>query len=349
MALARKYQILSGQPGFYHCFGRCVRRAFLCGQDRLSGRDFSHRRRWMVERLALLSSAFAIDVYAYAIMNNHWHVVLFVDPERTQTWSDEDVIARWKSLYRWRHPDAETRLPTPEQLGAQQLARWRERLGDVSWFMKSIHEPLARLSNLEDDCTGHFWDGRFRSTALLDDPAVIAATAYVDLNPIKAGLASSLLGSDHTSIQRRLRQFLYALKRLPARDAGDKPQPADAAQGQTPVRPVFSSGAEGLKGSTAQSAGPFPALSLQQYVAIVDETARELVGEAFTKAPAEARTALAGFPVAPPGWQQIVCNFERLFRRAAGATDAIDQFVAKIGRRRRVDITGARLLTRKPL
>lgn len=207
MALARKCQIIPGQPGFYHCFARCVRRAFLCGCDPLTGKDFSHRRQWIVDRLALLSHAFAIDVYAYAIMSNHWHVVLLVEPERVQQWSDDEVIERWRSIYRWRHPDQDPPLPTPEHVGATTLAVWRQRLASVSWMMKSLHEPLAVIANAEDHCNGHFWQGRFGCTVLLDDPAVLAAMAYVDLNPIKAAMADSLANADFTSIQHRLRQL----------------------------------------------------------------------------------------------------------------------------------------------
>ncbi len=64
---------------FHHCVSRCVRRAFLCGDDRYSGKNFDHRKSWLVNRLALLDEVFAIDIAAYAVMSNHFHVVLHVD------------------------------------------------------------------------------------------------------------------------------------------------------------------------------------------------------------------------------------------------------------------------------
>ena len=83
---------------YYHCIYRCVRRAFLCGDDHYSGNNFDHRKPWVVERLKVLSDIFAIDIAAYAVMSNHYHLVLHVDQSRSKSWSDKEVMRRWLKL-----------------------------------------------------------------------------------------------------------------------------------------------------------------------------------------------------------------------------------------------------------
>ena len=100
MATPRKQQISLIDTPYHHCVARCVRRAFLCGEDTLSGQSFEHRREWIEEKLHFLSQVFAIDVCAYAVMSNHYHVVLFIDEEKAKQWSINEVIERWHRLHK---------------------------------------------------------------------------------------------------------------------------------------------------------------------------------------------------------------------------------------------------------
>jgi REP element-mobilizing transposase RayT len=204
---------LSDTP-WYHVVNRCVRRAFLCGHDAATGCSFDHRRGWIETRIRELASVFTIDVAAYAVMSNHYHAVLRVDAARADALSDDEVLRRWTQLFSGPVLVQRYLGGAPELLGQAERDKvgefaqlYRLRLADVSWFMRVLNESIARQANAEDDCTGRFWEGRFKSQALLDEQALLAAMAYVDLNPIRAGMAESLHGSAHTSIAARLAEL----------------------------------------------------------------------------------------------------------------------------------------------
>jgi hypothetical protein len=207
MTQARSHLIPAGSSGTYHCVQRCVRRAFLCGIDHYTQQNFEHRKVWVEQRIALIGECFAVAVYAYAVMSNHLHLVLHVEPAATAHWSDEELAVRWVRLFPPREDSDQARTFKQNRLisDPSRLAQCRSRLGSLSWLMKCLAEPIARQSNAEDSCKGRFWEGRFKSQVLCDDKAVLAAMAYVDLNPIRAGMATSLLKSDHTSIQQRVK------------------------------------------------------------------------------------------------------------------------------------------------
>jgi len=209
MPQPRNRQVSLEDTPYYHCISRCVRRAFLCGKDTHTGFDFEHRRQWIVDRIKLLCSVFAVDLCAFSIMGNHYHIVIRIDVDAVKQWSDEEVARRWMQIFSgpllMHQYLGNADLTESERVYIAELfATWRKRLCDLSWFMRCLNEPIARMANAEDHCTGRFWEGRFKSQALLDARAVLACMAYVDLNPIRAAMAKTPEQSDYTSIQERI-------------------------------------------------------------------------------------------------------------------------------------------------
>jgi hypothetical protein len=153
---------------------------------------------------------FALDVAAYAVMSNHYHLVVKIAPDEANHWSNDDVLNRWCCLHKGphlvqRYQRGDELIPAEMRRVVEYADTFRKRLADLSWFMKCLNEPIARQANKEDKCTGHFWESRFKSQALETEEAVLSCMAYVDLNPLRAALAPTPEDSEHTSIKERIK------------------------------------------------------------------------------------------------------------------------------------------------
>jgi len=211
MTRARRELVDIETTPYYHCICRCVRRAFLCGKDSFTGKSYEHRKPWILKRIRFLQSIFSVELCAYAIMSNHYHLVVRLNDQAANGWSEEEVMRRWDRLFSLpllvANYGAGRTITRAEQEKAQAIiATWRERLSDLSWFMRSLNEDLARRANAEDGCKGRFWEGRYKSQALLDEAAVLTCMSYVDLNPVRAGMVDTPENADFTSIQQRINE-----------------------------------------------------------------------------------------------------------------------------------------------
>ncbi len=203
MAIARAHLVNPALARWYHCITRCVRRAFLLGEGQLD------RKSWIEHRLESLAQVFAVAVGGFAVMDNHLHLLLRIDPDRANEWSDDEVVRRWGRLF---PPRDKSRRPIPVSddwvqwrlKDASWVAMTRQRLQSLSWFMKCLKEPLARLANRQDETRGAFFEGRFKSVAILDEESLLAICAYIDLNPVAVGIEVTPEAGPHTSCKARV-------------------------------------------------------------------------------------------------------------------------------------------------
>ncbi len=314
MPVPRKQQISLTDTPYYHCVSRCVRRAFLCGEDTFSGKSYEHRRQWVEDRILFLSTVFSIDVCAFAVMSNHTHVVLHVDEHQAKRWSEEEVCKRWHKLHKGtllsqKFAASGSQALTPAQhftLG-DTLKVYRERLTSISWFMRELNEPIARQANKEDQCTGHFWEGRFKSQALLDEHALAACMVYVDLNPIRAKMAKTPETSEHTSIKRRI----HDLK------SGHQPKT---------LMPFV--------GDTRQAQPKGLSFALIDYINLVDLSGRAINPRKRGAIDVHESTILVRLGIDETLWSTLTCEFEAQFHGAAGSINALKVYRQNNKRRR---------------
>jgi len=317
MTIPRRTQVSLEATPYYHCIARCVRRAFLCGEDSYSGVNFDHRRQWLTDRIKLISDIFAIDICAYAIMSNHYHVVLRVDRDRAQSWSEAEVIHRWTRIFKGplivqQYLAGDTLGSASRETVSDVAKVWRKRLHDIGWLMRCINEFIARQANKEDECKGHFWEGRFTSQALLDHTALLSCMTYVDLNPVRAGIASNLEDSDFTSIQERLeavcsaRQLTTSTQDCPLLPLSHS-QPSDRSIRALPFR-------------------------LLDYIELVDWTGRIVRPDKSGRIPIDAPAALKTLDLNQAQWLGLAVDIQERSLLAIGSMSNINRYNESCGK-----------------
>ncbi|WP_256718004.1 transposase, partial [Shewanella sp. UCD-KL12] len=310
---------------FYHIINRCVRRAYLCGEDNLTGKSYEHRRCWIVDKVKALSAIFCIDVCAYAVMNNHYHLVLKIDTNKAKSLSNREVISRWCKVTKGhdvatKYMNRETLIEGERLLLDGLLAEWNERLSSISWFMRCLNEEIARRANREDGCKGAFWEGRFKSQALLDEQALLACMMYVDLNPIRAGITNTLQASDYTSIQERINQLNTPNKDTKAHhEPESKPEPELTSSERHKPLAQF----DGATHLATQSGIPF---HFSDYLQLIDWTGRAIRSDKKGFIDSSRPKLLDELGISSNAWVTSAKEFRRQYSGISGRWDAMCDF-----------------------
>ena len=299
--------------GLYHCISRCVRRAFLCGHDPVSGASFEHRRSWIRDRLTGLSKVFCIEIAAYAVMANHLHTLIRNRPDLAAKLTPKEVATRWRKLFPLRWVNGRPAEPNEFEIETitsdpALVEKYRRRLCSISWLNRCLCEYIARRANQEDKCTGRFWEGRFKSQRVHDLSGILTCSVYIDLNPIRAGVSRTPEDSDYTSVQDRIR----ALHRAPLQH-----QDLPIVSSYPPLLSI-----EEITDNR---------VTTKEYLRLVDTTGRVLI-DGKGSIPSDCEEILVRLGINPRKWADTTKNYKQKFRRMVGPVQALIDAAAKTGK-----------------
>ena len=323
-----------------HVINRTVRRCFLLGDDQLTGKNYDHRKVWIEELLQQFAANFGIELLCYSILSNHSHQILRSRPDVVETWDDTEVARRWLMICPRRKTNNEPAIPSEAELNSiranpEKLAEIRRRLSDVSWWMRLLNQRIAQRANREEGATGHFWQDRFRCTRLCDEESLLACAAYVELNPIRAGICERIEDSDFTSVQRRIEQA----------QADQKLGECEDQAGASRRRDSFL--ANLTLGGCETSIGPVPArsanrcsdkgfldLELEEYLKLLDWTARQVVTGSRNSTPPSTPGILQRLGLECESWLELITDFNLAFYHIAGRSNRVDAIRSHLTRHR---------------
>jgi len=332
---ARKEIIRPGIPGIFHCWSRCVRRAFLFGNDPYSGKNYDERRTWILERIKFLLACFFIDTGFKAILSNHFHLVLRTFPQMAQRVSAQEIARRWLRVYpgkrvldgKWIEPKEEDVQKLAKD--ATKIATLRERLSNPSWFMAALSEYIARRCNREDKCSGRFFEGRFSCREVTDESSLLICGMYVDLNQIRAGEAIVPEESTCCSIFYRL----GAENLLPDRIVQMYREPI-TAEWLAPLT-LGPNDLGDVPSSTPHRASDKGLLSmtLEEYIKLLDWVGRTRGPGKQGAIPANLAPILDRLGIVSETFVETVENFPKIFRRLAGSVETMKNRAKEMGRK----------------
>lgn len=325
-----------------------VRRCFLMGIDPITGKNFNHRKVMIEGQLKRLARGFGIDLLGYALLSNQIDLIMRSRPDIVATWSDKEVARRWLLVCPVRkNAEGIAEDPNDDEINKirknkEKLAIIRLRLSDVAWWMRVLCQFIAVRANREDNEIGKFWQSRFREVRLLDDVAILACAAHVDLNPVITGTVKTLDKVTFTSVHRRIRASApaktFSVKAArktaakSARSADEAPAvPLAADRFLAPIE--LGNKGKGKPGMQVSRDGfrcsdkGFLSLTQAEYLEILDWTARQIgPGKVLTKpksVPAVVEQLNQQLP-STAVWCELVRDFHHLFGAVAGNPGSVD-------------------------
>ncbi len=339
----RKDIVAKGQVGVYHCWNRCVQRAFLCGNDPVTGENYNHRRDWIEQTEQILAGLFAIEIAFHAEMANHIHLIVRTRPEVADGWSDEDVVRRWLIITKLkRNGSAQIVEPTETEMAEQlnrpgRVQQLRRRLSSVSWFMGTLCENISRRCNRESGSSGAFREHRFKCRSLVDHAAMLICGVYVDLNPIRAGEALMPEQAHHTSAYNRIQGLKQRRGRLNTggQDTADSALPdrwlceltlADGT-GSAPAAKATGFGVSWR----ASDKGLLP-ITLEKYLQLLDWTGRQVRAGKRGVIPQSLAPILDRLGINSAIWLDAIKSFDQWFGLVVGSTAAVAKAAQRAAR-----------------
>jgi hypothetical protein len=311
-----------------HVFNRTVRRCFLMGDDAISGKNFDHRKAWIEEYLRQFAAAFGIDLICYAIMSNHFHLILRSRPDVVATWDNREVARRWLMICPERCSADLKPLP-PNEAEINSIANCpvncqeiRKRLSNFSWWMRLLCQRVAQRSNNEEKERGKFFQDRYGATRLTDEASLLACAAYVDLNPIRAAMAMTLESSAHTSVQTRIEAMAT---HETDQQSNEQDPPDDAFLSPLTINeqtdPIGPSASQ--NGKRCSDKGVL-AMPIEEYLRLLDWTARQSVPGKCGRTPGDLPPVLRRLGLDGETWCELVRDFGKLFCHVAGRPEHVD-------------------------
>jgi REP element-mobilizing transposase RayT len=353
--LARVEVFASDEIAIVHVMNRTVRRCFLPGEDPVTGKNYDHRKVWIDEQLAHQARYFGVDLLCQAIMSNHMHLMLRSRPDVVKQWDDAEVARRWLMLCPERRDEKrQPQEPTEFEinrirLDKKRVAEIRRRLSDISWWMRLLSQNIGQRANREDKEVGKFWQARYRAVRLLDETAILACAAYVDLNPIRAAMAETIEESDFTSAQKRARDLqarqwqkiadrnAAVARSAETDDSASEETGISSSRGARHLAPVDLKERSGKTGPDANKQGVrcsnkgFLPMSTADYLDLLDWTARQCRSDKPGKTPRQIAPLFERLGISAESWRELVRNFGRLFSVVAGKPHVIDSHSTRSG------------------